>query len=266
MNNDRFFNEDVMNKFDVVWLNVSPSLKRLDQPLLRQLNSDRQVFYWQYIQTLDEASSLDEAVQLLEEYLGTIDRPVHLMGHGLSGVVGLLFAQQYPEKVRSMTLLAVSPEIATTWHAYYYLQRSLSPCSQTRVLAQMAHNLFGKQIPGSIQGVMHALEKDLDLAPHPHSLYRLASLPKMLIEPPLLVCGGSNDSIVPPSMLRRWIDGFKTGDTIWSCPIGQHFFHFLHAPLVAEQLLAFWHQIDRLDSSDRAIKITATPTEPAYAG
>jgi pimeloyl-ACP methyl ester carboxylesterase len=256
--------EDVMSKFDVVWLNVSPSLKRLDQPLLKQLSGDRQVFYWQYIQTLDEASSLDEAVRLLGEYLGTIDRPVHLMGHGLSGVVGLLFAQRHPEKVRSMTLLAVSPEIATTWHAYYYLQRSLSPCSQTRVLAQMVHNLFGKQLPGSIQSVMNALEKDLDLAPHPHSLYRLDSLPKMLIEPPLLVCGGINDSIVPPSVLRGWIDGFKTGDTVWFCPMGQHFFHFLHAPLVAEQLLQFWQQIDRLESETLAIDVTAT-TKHTYA-
>jgi pimeloyl-ACP methyl ester carboxylesterase len=255
-----------MSKFDVVWLNVSPSLKRLDQPLLRQLSADRQVLYWQYIQTMDEASSLEEAVRLLGEYLETIDRPVHLMGHGLSGVVGLMFAHRYPEKVRSMTLLAVSPEIATTWHAYYYLQRSLSLCSQTRVLAQMVHSLFGKQIPGSIHGVMHALEKDLDLAPSPHSLYRLGVLSKQLIEPPLLVCGGINDAIVPPSMLRKWIDLFKAGDTIWSCPMGQHFFHFLHAPLVAEQLLEFWQQIDRLESKTLAIESTATQTKPAYAG
>jgi hypothetical protein len=45
--------------------------------------------------------------------------------------------------------------------------------------------------------------------------------------------------------------------------MGQHFFHFLHAPLVAEQLLAFWQQIDSLD---RAIKIASTRTKPAYAG
>jgi pimeloyl-ACP methyl ester carboxylesterase len=255
-----------MSKFDVVWLNVSPSLKRLDQPLLKQLSGDRQVFYWQYLQTLDEASSLDEAVRLLGEYLEPIDRPVHLMGHGLSGVVGLLFAHCYPEKVRSLTLLAVAPEIATTWHTHYYLLRSLSLCSQTRVLAQMVHSLFGKQIPGSIQGVMHALEKDLDLAPSPHSLYRLGILPKQLIEPPLLVCGGSNDAIVPISMLQQWIDGFKAGDTIWACPLGQHFFHFLHAPLVAEQLLAFWQQIDRLEYKPLAIEIAATQTKPAYAG
>jgi hypothetical protein len=66
--------------------------------------------------------------------------------------------------------------------------------------------------------------------------------------------------------LQQWIDGFKAGDTIWACPLGQHFFHFLHAPLVAEQLLQFWQQIDRLDSLDRAIKITAIQTKPAYAG
>jgi pimeloyl-ACP methyl ester carboxylesterase len=256
----------MMNKSDVVWLNVSPSLKRLDQPLLRQLNGDRPVFYWQYLQTLDEASSLDEAVRLLGEYLETIDRPVHLMGHGLSGVVGLLFAQRAPEKVRSMTVLAVSPEIATTWHTHYYLQRSLSLCSQTRVLAQMVHSLFGQQIPGSIHGVMHALEKDLDLAPSPHSLYRLGILPKPSIEPPLLVCGGSNDAIVPISMLQQWIDGFKAGDRIWACPLGQHFFHFLHAPLVAEELLQFWQQIDHRDHKTPSIEITALQTKPTYAG
>jgi pimeloyl-ACP methyl ester carboxylesterase len=117
---------------NVIWLNTSPSLRWVDQPLLRHLVRCRPILRWEYTQSQDEASSLDTAVDLLHKYV--LSRPaetedttrVHLAGHGISGVVGLLYARRFPKYVRSLTLLSVAAQPAATWHT------SLQPQSYPR--------------------------------------------------------------------------------------------------------------------------------------
>jgi pimeloyl-ACP methyl ester carboxylesterase len=161
---------------EVLWLNGSPSLQCFDRPFLSALAARVKVVQWQYCQEPDEASSLQNAAALLHEYLQQIEHPIHLIGHGISGVIGLLYARCHPEKVRSLTLLGVAEQPAMTWQTHYYVQRHLMPCSRYQVLAFIARSLFGSKPPYDVKNLIRALDRDLAEAPCLHSLFRVAQL------------------------------------------------------------------------------------------
>jgi pimeloyl-ACP methyl ester carboxylesterase len=225
---------------EVLWLNGSPSLQCFDRPLLSALAAQATVMQWQYCQGPDEASSLPNAVALLHEYLQQTDHPLHLMGHGISGVIGLMYARCHPEKVRSLTLLGVAEQPAMTWQTHYYVQRHLMSCSRYQVLAFMVRSLFGSNPPYDVKNLIRALDRDLAEAPCLHSLFRVVDLPKGGILAPLMVCGSQTDSVVHPPALLEWRNWTKPGDRLWECPTGRHFFHYFHPQQVADQVLQFW--------------------------
>jgi pimeloyl-ACP methyl ester carboxylesterase len=225
---------------EVLWLNGSPSLQCFDRPLLGALAAQAEVMQWQYCQGPDEASSLQNAVALLHEYLEQADRAIHLIGHGISGVIGLMYARYYPEKVRSLTLLGVAEQPAMTWQTHYYVQRHLMSCSRYQVLAFMVRSLFGSKPPYDVKNLIRALDRDLAEAPCLHSLFRVVDLPKGGIIAPLMVCGSTTDPVVHPPALLEWRNWMKSGDRLWECPTGRHFFHYFHSQEVADQVLAFW--------------------------
>jgi pimeloyl-ACP methyl ester carboxylesterase len=231
--------------YPVLWLNVSQSLRRFDQPLLQRLSQDVSIACWEYRQAADEASSIQNAVALLHEYLADCEQPVHLVGHGLSGVIALTYARQFPTQVRSLSLLAVAAQPGVTWQMHYYVQRQLMPCSQVQLLAQIAHALFGCELPHTPKTIVQALMQDLARSPSPHSLYQIHVLPEGGVSMPLMIASSQTDFVVTPPLMRRWIDFFKPGDTFWQCPEGHHFFHYGEAELVACQLLKFWQQVQQ---------------------
>lgn len=225
---------------EVLWLSGSPSLQCFDRPLLSVLASQSNVVQWQYCQGQDEASSLSNAVHLLHNYLEQINQPMHLIGHGISGVIGLLYARLYPAKVRSLTLLAVAEQPAMTWQTHYYVQRHLMSCSREQVLAFMVRSLFGAETPYPAKDLVCALDRDLAEAPCLHSLFRVADLPKGGILSPLMVCGSQTDSVVHPPALLEWKNWLKPADRLWECSTGRHFFHYIQPHQVAEQVFEFW--------------------------
>lgn len=239
------------SSFDVLWLNASPSLKHFDQPLLQVLAPHRPVAQWEYKQSQDEASSLDQAVMLLDDYLKSQPHTLHLVGHGISGVLGLTYARRYPERVRSLTLLAVAAQPAVTWQAHYYVQRQLIACSRQQLLACTTRSLFGRQLPYAVKALVTSLRRDLEESPSPHSLFKLATLPKGGVTMPLLVCGSKDDPIVHPPTLQEWLAYFKADDTLWQCPDGHHFFHYFQPHMVGEQLLRFWRCLDAQQMTTR---------------
>lgn len=224
---------------DALWLNVSPSFERFDQKLLGCLARHGSVAQWAYRQTPDEPSSLAIAVTLLHDYLKGHNRPVHLLGHGTGGLVGLLYARQNPHRVRSLTLLSVGVNPMVDWQAHYYAQLERLPCDRQRVLTQVVYSLFGHQSRPLLAGWISLLEQDLLHSVSPHSLLKRVSLCPGSVAVPLLVAGGDDDTIVDPTQIRGWQSWLKPCDRTLLCP-GRHFFHAVHPHLVASQILDFW--------------------------
>ncbi|MEA5617203.1 alpha/beta fold hydrolase [Cronbergia sp. UHCC 0137] len=226
--------------FDLLWLSSSPVLGRFDQPLLRYLSKYMKVAQWEYHHQQDEGGSIDEAVDLLDQYLTLSPHPVHLAGHGAGGALAVIFARKYPEKVRSLTLLAVSSQPANTWHTHYYIQRQLFTISREQILANNVRSLFGQQPIHTTKKLVAALDKDLEQSPLLHSLFKLVDLPKGGVSMPMMVSGSQDDLIVTSPALQDWLKYFKPQDHLWLCPTGHHFFHYFYPQQVAEKMLDFW--------------------------
>ncbi|NER35073.1 MAG: alpha/beta hydrolase [Oscillatoria sp. SIO1A7] len=229
---------------EVVALNVSPSLKIFDDRLLRYLSKHMTVAQWEYCQNQDEPSDLNVALMLLHDYLKFRDRPVHLVGHGIAGLLGLLYARRHPERIRSLTLLAVGANPAADWQARYYAQRNFLPCSRYVILSQMVYHLFGRQERQMVNHLVRTLERDLDSSPSPHSLFKIVSLPPAEAPVPLLVCASKNDSIVFTNEIEGWQRYLKPCDRLWFCEGGGHFFHYFEPKQVGDRILNFWQRIN----------------------
>jgi pimeloyl-ACP methyl ester carboxylesterase len=257
---------------DALWLNASPALQKFDRPLLRHLAQHGAIAHWRYCQSQDEAVSMATALVLLHDYLKQGDRPVHLLGHGISGALALLYARRHPERVRSLTLLSVGVYPLVDWQAHYYSRFALLPCSRETVLAQMVPTLFGRQSWQVTQELIQLLEKDLDNSLSPHTLYRRASLFPGGVPVPLLVCGGSEDAIIDPNALEGWRPWLKDegffpkdeakwtlpGDRLWQCPGGRYFFHYHFPQSTAEQILDFWQSFSRVPAQYPAFETAST--------
>lgn len=233
-------------RLSILWLTISPNLKKFDHRLLSNLSKRVAVARWEYVQTSDEPCCLETVISLLHGYLQGCDsrKRIHLVGHGLSGIIGWLYAQRYPQHVRSLTLLSVGGNPAVNWHAHYYALRQLLPCSREIVLAQMVRMLFGRRSCDITHALMYQLAQDLDTGLALHSLVNRQTIKAAQIEPPLLVCQGEHDAIVASS--AGWQSLLKPSDYIWTCPKGHHFFHFDQPGLVETTLLNYWQQIEQL--------------------
>ena len=233
----------MINALDALWINTSPSLNYLAQPLLKYLAQAVVIANWEYQQTQDEPCSLQVAVTLLHDYLNQHDRPLHLIGHGMGGIVGLMYARQFPERVRSLTLLSVASQPAITWHAHYYVQRQLFACSRRRLLTHTISNLFGNTVPQPEDRLLAALHCDLDKSLCLHSLLKIAQVPQGGVTMPLLVCGSETDAIICPPDIEAWHNWLKPEDALWQCPDGRHFFHYFYPQSVGDRILEFWRLV-----------------------
>ncbi|OLP16405.1 hypothetical protein BST81_21425 [Leptolyngbya sp. 'hensonii'] len=229
-----------------LWLNVSPALQGFDRPLLNVLSQHSSISLWQYCQTPDEAMSLEMALVLLHDYLKHHDAPVHLLGHSTGGLLGLLYARRYPERVRSLTLFSVGVHPAVDWQAHYYAQLQHLPCPREILLTQMVYNLFGYKSRPIARQLARTLERDLSSSLSPHTLYRRASYPPGGVPVPLLVCGSLDDVIVDPNLLQGWQPWFKAGDCLWQYSHGSYFFHYFHPQAAGRQIVNFWEGLQGL--------------------
>ncbi|NJK59991.1 MAG: alpha/beta hydrolase [Oscillatoriales cyanobacterium SM2_1_8] len=142
----------------------------------------------------------------------------------------------YPERVRSLALLAVGANPAVDWQAHYYHLRQLWPCEQTVALQQLAHMLFA--VPK--RGLCSLLAEDLVWGVSLHSLWRRGRMSPPEFAGPMFVAVGGEDIIVAPPQWQRWRQSLKPGDRFWICPEGRHFFHYENPAAVSQQLAQFW--------------------------
>lgn len=228
---------------NALWLNVSPPLQRFDRPLLKAIAQHTPIAQWVYSQTPDEPVSLEVALVLLHDYLKQHNRPIHLLGHSTGGLLGLLYAQRYPERVRTLTLLAVGVNPAVDWQAHYYTQRRFLPCDQRTLLRQMVYGLLGCPAKDMTETLIQLLQQDLYHSLSPHHLGRSLSLSPISVKVPLLVCGSMDDIVIDPNQIQRWQDHFQhTSSRLWLCSSGRYFFHYFHPQNVVEQITQFWDE------------------------
>lgn len=243
---------------DVLWLNVSPSLKCFDRPLLCHLAQHQTIAQWEYCQEPDEPNSFEVALTLLHDYMKCCDHPLHLMGHGTSGLLGLLYAQRYPERVRSLTLFSVGVQPAVDWQTHYYTRRRLLSQPQAKILRQMVCELFGCSPQPTVEVLMKLLEQDLNQSLSLHHLFRQVDLPMIHVTVPLLVCGSVDDTILDPNHVRDWKQHFnRSTSRLWICPGGRYFFHYFYPQPVGKEVLSFWRSLSS-DSDTSHSRTTQT--------
>jgi len=230
-----------------VWLTPNPAFHGFHSPLLTYLSQQAgPVAHWEYLQNQDEGSSINEALVSVQDYLETLSQPIHLIGHGIGGWLGLLYTRQFPEQIKSLTLLGVGVDPALDWQAYYYSLFKHLRCPQQIILEQLVYSLFGEQNPTMTRYLLEVLRRDLLSSPSPHSLYQQINGKEGGVDVPLLVCGSENDLIVPPTAIQSWRKYLHQRDRVWLMPDGHHFFHYFYPSLVASQILEFW----QLSNSD----------------
>ncbi|NEQ21594.1 MAG: alpha/beta hydrolase [Microcoleus sp. SIO2G3] len=233
---------------NALWINVSSPLQGFDRPLLKTLSQHTSIAQWEYAQTPDEPNSLETALVLLHDYLQHHNQhhnqPIHLLGHSTGGLLGLLYARQHPERVRSLTLLSVGVNPAIDWQAQYYTQRRLLPYDQQTILRQMVYGLLGCPPKNTTEAMIKLLEQDLYQSLSPHSLVRSMSLLPISVKVPLLVCGSVDDTVIDPNQLRGWQQHFHhSASRLWACPGGRYFFHYFYSQQVSEQIVQFWNAL-----------------------
>jgi pimeloyl-ACP methyl ester carboxylesterase len=229
---------------EVLWLNLSHSLQCFDRPLFNYLAEHLPVTRWEYQPPQDGASSFERALLLLHDQIQSQAQPLHLVGHGRSGLLGLLYAQRYPEQVRSLTLLSVGADPAMDWQAHYYAYRLNLTWSRAKILQQLVCDLFGTAPAVTVKTVADLLVQDLDQSLSPHNLFRQITLPPIRVSVPLLVCGSVDDSVVQASALQDWQQQFgEAGSRLWVCPGGRYFFHYFYPEQTGDQLLGFWRSL-----------------------
>lgn len=227
-----------------LWINANPSFKHFDSRIIRYLSKQIPIAYWEYHQELDEASSMNIALTLLHDYLKSKSEPVNLIGHGVGGLLGLLYARKYSHRVKSLTLLGVGSAPSIDWQAHYYQMRKLLPCSQEIVLGRMVQMMFGHQSHSNVKNLVEILKQDLHNAPTTHSLYQLERVESGGVSMPMMICGSDNDGICDRSNFQGWSDYLKDDDVIWSSPEGHHFFHYFFPEITGRKIIKFWRNIE----------------------
>lgn len=246
---------------NIVCLNTSQYLKRFNLPLLRYLSQQEsiaKVSQWEYEQEFDEPNSMDNAVELLAGYLRAIAEPVHLIGHGTAGLLGLLFSQRYPELMKSLTLLSVGIYPTVCWQSQYYAHRQFFHCDRQTVLIQIAYHLFGYRDSDILERLAVLLKHDLDYSLCPHSLFRQEISYPISCSKPLLICGSEDDLILGKSVIEDWKVVLKDSDRYNLFPKGRHFFHYFYAREVGRVISKFLYSLPNSSQSTSSIAIVSS--------
>lgn len=229
-----------MAQAEILWIDLQPTLHCLNKRVAQLLSQTAHVRRWSFQHDLDESCSIETIHQLLYETLEASLEPVHLIGHGISGTISCLFAEKYPDLVKSLTLLSVDTLSSNHWSSHYLQMRSRLPCARKSILIHLSSMLFPQISPQASHAFPSLLVKCLDSEFIQGSILGHAPLDNLCVSGvPTLVLNGSDDFVVDSNSEIRWSQILKPGDRYHSVHHGRHFFQFDQASKTAQAITDF---------------------------
>ena len=256
-------NMNVMARSKILWVDLQPSLYCLNKRVAQYLSRKRQVKRWSFQHDLDESCNEETVYDLLCETLQNDDNKYHIIGHGLSGTLACKFAQKYPQKLKSLTLLSVDTHTSNHWSSHYLKIRSQLPCSRTQVLSHLSSLLFHQSNARAAAAFPCLLAKCLDSEYIQGSVISQYTRDELIIPSiPVLIINGQHDFVVDENSRHRWVKKLKPGDCYQSINKGRHFFQFSHSQSTVQRINAFLDMVpDQVTTSDiYPAKFTTMPS------
>ena len=170
---------------------------------------------------------VDTVHGLLRQTIDNSSRPVHLVGHGISGTIAYLYAQKYPNNISSVSVLSVDTHSTNQWTSHYQSMRSQLPCSRFHILSHLSSLLVNGNSEQIRSVVTRLLARCLDNDFVYGSIVKsqvIENINKSNV--PILVIHGEKDFVVDEQSWDRWRHYLKPGDCYQKIANGRHFFPF----------------------------------------
>ena len=229
-----------MNTSQILWVDLQPSMYCLFKRTAQTLGQHFKVKRWSFEHNLDESCDVEVVHSLLRQTIENYSTPVHLVGHGISGTVAYLYAQEYPKKILSVSVLSVDTYSTNQWTSHYQSMRSQLPCSRFQILSHLSRLLVDSQTEQVGLIVTRLLAKCLDNDFVYGSIVKSQTIMNLnKAEVPILVINGEKDFVVDEQSHNRWRQYLKPGDCYQKVTNGRHFFPFTEWSQTARMIKSF---------------------------
>ena len=229
-----------MKRSKLLWIDLQPSLHCLFKRTILSLGQRFEVKRWSFEHDLDESCDVDVVHSLLRQTIDKSADPVHLVGHGLSGTIAFLYAQKFPKRISSVSLLSVDILSSNQWTSHYQSMRSQLPCSRINILSHLSRLLINVHTDHAQIIIRGLLEKCLDNDFVQGSIIQKPKIDNLSrINMPTLVINGEDDFVVDRSSYQRWCQHLKPGDCYQKMKNGRHFFPFSEWRETSEMIESF---------------------------
>ena len=182
----------------------------------------------------EEGYTISQHAEDLDQLIGALRlKRLHLVGHSLGGCVALDYALSYPQRIKTLTLVAPAPaeghsvinssrygngftSSSSTLHSAFRLSESLGTHRKVmeRALARMV-------APDRMDGDFRALVDDAVRMSRNAAVGHIETLSTWDVQDaigrlnlPVLIIGGRNDHLIPPEALQRAAAKFPNGRLI----------------------------------------------------
>ena len=233
-----------MKTSKIFWIDLQPSLYCLFQRTAQTLGQEHEVKRWSFEHGPDESCDAAVVHSLLRQTIESSTSPVHLVGHGISGSIAYLYAQEYPKNISSVTVLSVDIQSTNHWASHYQRMRSQLPCSRFHILSHLSRLLVDIQTEQVDQIATRLLEKCLDNDFVYGSIFKsqtITNLRKSSV--PILVINGEKDFVIDEHSYGRWRHHLKPGDCYQKINNGRHFFPFTEWRETARMIESFINMV-----------------------
>ena len=229
-----------MSTSQILWIDLQPSLYCLFKRTAQTLGQNFKVKRWAFEHDLDESCDVEVVHSLLRQTIENSSTPVHLIGHGISGTIAYLYAQKYPKKILSVSVLSVDTYSTNQWTSHYQSMRSQLPCSRFQILSHLSRLLVDSQTEQVGLIVTRLLAKCLDNDFVYGSIVKSQTIMNLnKAEVPILVINGEKDFVVDEQSHNRWRQYLKPGDCYQKVTNGRHFFPFTEWSQTAKMIESF---------------------------